>query len=142
MSLLFPAISQLRIVFLSLLRFAEPLLELPLVESIEVQKFMPSLMEVLGQHSELWPAIHQLSQPLLAHRETWDLHRWSRSVSTTVNRAGFVLCDDLEIAGQALQVEPSLPGAPPASEKIKELLTYCVSPEYLSLSERLDGTAW
>ena len=66
-----------------------------------------------------------------------DLKRWMQSVDVSGARAGLLLCADLEIAKKIIAAEPQLPGdlAPP--DKLKELIVFSVSEQYLALRKAL-----
>lgn len=67
-----------------------------------------------------------------------DIKLWMQSVELTACRAGFVLCNDLEIAARMIQAEPPV-GAVDLTpkEKIQELLLFSVSESYSRLREAL-----
>jgi tetratricopeptide (TPR) repeat protein len=67
-----------------------------------------------------------------------DIKRWIRMVELTGSRAGFLLCNSLEIAARMVQAEPPI-GAIELTpkEKIEELLLFSVSDNYFRLRESL-----
>jgi hypothetical protein len=67
-----------------------------------------------------------------------DIKRWMQSVELTACRAGFVLCNDLEIAARMIHAEPPM-GAVDLTpkEKIQELVLFSVSEGYARLREAL-----
>ena len=67
-----------------------------------------------------------------------DIKKWMQSVELTACRAGFVLCNDLEIAARMIQAEPPM-GAVDLTpkEKIQELILFSVSESYFRLREAL-----
>ena len=66
-----------------------------------------------------------------------DLKRWMQVVEVTAARAGLLLCGDLDIAKKIIAAEPQLPGDLSPSEKLKELLIFSVSEQYLQLRKSL-----
>jgi golgin subfamily B member 1 len=66
-----------------------------------------------------------------------DLKRWMQVVEVTAARAGLLLCGDLDIAKKIIAAEPQLPGELSPSEKMKELLIFSVSEQYLALRKAL-----
>jgi len=66
-----------------------------------------------------------------------NLKRWSQCVDITANRAGYLLCGDLEIAKKIIAAEPQQPGDLPPQEKLKELLLFSVSDQYFALRQQL-----
>jgi golgin subfamily B member 1 len=67
-----------------------------------------------------------------------DIKKWMRMVELTGCRAGFLLCDNLEIAARMIQSEPPM-GAVDLSpkEKVEDLLRFSVSEQYFKLREAL-----
>jgi len=67
-----------------------------------------------------------------------DVKKWMQSVELTACRAGFLVCNDLEIAGRMIQSMPSAgPQDLPPKDKIKELVLFSVSEQYFRLREAL-----
>ena len=66
-----------------------------------------------------------------------DLKRWMQSVDVTAARAGLLLCADLEIAKKIIAAEPQLPADLSPPEKLKELIVFSVSEQYLALRKAL-----
>ena len=67
-----------------------------------------------------------------------DIKRWMQAVELTACRAGFLMCNDLEIAARMVQAEPPM-GAVDLSpkEKVQELVLFSVSEAYFRLREAL-----
>ena len=67
-----------------------------------------------------------------------DIKQWMRTVELSGCRAGFLMCNDLEIASRMIQSEPPM-GADDMTpkEKIKELVLFSVSESYFKLREAL-----
>jgi hypothetical protein len=67
-----------------------------------------------------------------------DIKKWMRMVELTGCRAGFLLCDSLEIAARMIQSEPPM-GAVDLSpkEKVEDLLRFSVSEHYFRLRDAL-----
>jgi hypothetical protein len=67
-----------------------------------------------------------------------DVKTWMRTVELTGCRAGFLLCNNLEIAARMIQADPPM-GAVELSpkEKIEDLLLFSVSESYFRLRESL-----
>jgi hypothetical protein len=66
-----------------------------------------------------------------------DLHRWSKAVDYTSSRAGFLMCNDLEVAAHQIQSEPLAVGCADPKEKVRDLIQWCVSDEYFALRAHL-----
>ncbi len=67
-----------------------------------------------------------------------DVKRWMQAVELTACRAGFLVCNDLEVAGRMIAALPSAgPQDLPPKDKIKELVLFSVSEQYFRLREAL-----
>jgi hypothetical protein len=74
---------------------------------------------------------------LLRSAESLDLKKWAHSVDYAADRAGLVMCQDLEHAISLIKSIPSEEGAPPVNLRVEKLITYSVSTAHLTLRERL-----
>ena len=66
-----------------------------------------------------------------------DLHKWALAVDYTSTRAGFLLCNDLEVAAQQVLSEPIGVGSVDPREKVRDLIQWSVSEEYFELRSHL-----
>ena len=66
-----------------------------------------------------------------------DVAAWRRAVTATADRAGFVLCDDLDVAAAQVAAMPVAQGDAPASQRIAELVWFSVSEDYFSVRREL-----
>jgi hypothetical protein len=66
-----------------------------------------------------------------------DLTRWARAVDHTSTRAGFLMCNDLEVAARLVQGEQVAVGVAEPKDKVKDLLQWSVSDEYFTVREHL-----
>ncbi|MCC6214783.1 MAG: tetratricopeptide repeat protein [Polyangiaceae bacterium] len=66
-----------------------------------------------------------------------NIKRWSQAVELTSTRAGLLVCGDLDIAKRIVGAEPQLPGDLSPAEKMKDLLQFSVSEEYVQLRQTL-----
>lgn len=69
-----------------------------------------------------------------------DLKQWATAVDYGADRAGFLLCDDLDIASQLIRLEKD--SATPTKDRLKELNLFSVSPEYFALRKKLAIQLW
>lgn len=74
---------------------------------------------------------------LLQEGASVDLKRWQAGVDLAADRAGFLLCDDLQTSVELIRASEDPSVALTATERVKEIITYSVSAEYLALRERL-----
>jgi tetratricopeptide (TPR) repeat protein len=66
-----------------------------------------------------------------------DLKRWVAGVDLTADRAGFVVCNDLELASEMIKAADDSSSAVPQKERLRELVLYSASEEYFALRRRL-----
>jgi tetratricopeptide (TPR) repeat protein len=74
---------------------------------------------------------------LLRSAESLDLKKWAHSVDYAADRAGLVMCQDLEHAITLIKSIPGEEGSPPVNLRVEKLITYSVSTAHLTLRERL-----
>ena len=53
------------------------------------------------------------------------------------SRAGFLMCNDLEVAAHEIQSEPLAVGCADPKDKVRDLIQWCVSDEYFALRAHL-----
>jgi len=87
------------------------------------------------------PVVHeQLTKVVKRFFETRaeaDLNRFGSGVDLTASRAGFILCNDLEVAAKMVSQEPVAVGGMQPKDKIKELVLYSLSEEYFQVRQHL-----
>ncbi len=66
-----------------------------------------------------------------------DLKRWVAGVDLTADRAGFVICNDLELSSEMIKAADDGSSAVPQKERLRELVLYSTSEEYFALRRRL-----
>ena len=66
-----------------------------------------------------------------------DTGAWLEGVAYTVTRAGFLLSDSLETAARIMGTEGDEGVSIPAKDRIKDLISYSVSPELFGLRTAL-----
>ncbi len=69
-----------------------------------------------------------------------DLKGWVQGIAFTSGRAGFVLCDSIDSAARVLTQQGDEGMAVPFKERIRDLVAYSVSPNYLKLRKVLGLT--
>lgn len=68
-----------------------------------------------------------------------DLKRWVSAIDLTADRAGFVLAHDLTVATEVMRATEDAASVP-SKERVKEIVLYSISEEYLALREKLQIT--
>jgi hypothetical protein len=74
---------------------------------------------------------------LLTSGAALDLKRWVAGIDLTADRAGLIICHDLEMAARVIRASDDGSSSLPADERIKELVLYSVSPSYFAIRSRL-----
>jgi golgin subfamily B member 1 len=130
-----PQVSELKAFFLAALKLVNnkvPInkdMEHPVAERVELlRRFLPP------QHMEQLAEVVRL---FLESKAEVDLHKWALAVDYTSTRAGFLLCNDLEVAVQQVLSEPMNVGSVDPREKIRDLIQWSVSEEYFELRSHL-----
>ena len=62
---------------------------------------------------------------------------WSNAVDYTATRAGYLMCNDLDVAARLAQAEPVSVGSAEPKDKIRDLVQWTISDEYFALREHL-----
>jgi tetratricopeptide (TPR) repeat protein len=129
---LFPAPNQLRLLLAAVVKLVNPAANVP-PDALELTS---QLAQPLQSQPGLLQQVAGLLRPLAASGAI-DLTPWWNTVGLAANRVGFILCDDLAVAAKVIQSEPTIFGTMPASDKVKRLIAYCVSPEYARVRREL-----
>ena len=74
---------------------------------------------------------------LLTSGAALDLKRWVAGIDLTADRAGLIICHDLEMATRVIRASDDGSSSVAAEERIKELVLYSVSPGYFAIRSRL-----
>jgi hypothetical protein len=130
-----PQVSELKAFFLAALKLVQPKvpvkadMEVPVAERVELlRRFLPP------QHLE---QLAEVVRRFLESQADVDLHKWAIAVDYTSTRAGFLLCNDLEVAAQQIMAEPIAVGSADPRDKLRDILQWSVSEEYFELRNHL-----
>jgi hypothetical protein len=111
------------------------------IAGVEISE--PNVLEWAKQiRAQMQPAdlelLKSISKRFVEGGARTDVKKWMQSVELTACRAGFTLCNDLEIAARMIQAEPPM-GAVDLTpkEKIQELVLFSISEQYFRLREAL-----
>lgn len=66
-----------------------------------------------------------------------DLKRWGYAVDLTADRAGFIACNDIDIASKTVKSSPAESWMAPTKDRLRELILYGVSESYFQLRDRM-----
>jgi tetratricopeptide (TPR) repeat protein len=130
-----PQVSELKAYFLAALKLVQPKvpvkpdMEQPVAERLELLRRLvpPQNVEQLAE----------VVRRFIESKAEADLHRWSKAVDYTSSRAGFLMCNDLEVAAHEIQSEPLAVGCADPKDKVRDLIQWCVSDEYFALRAHL-----
>ncbi len=130
-----PQVSELKAFFLAALKLVntkvpiKPEMERPVAERVELlRRFLPpQQMETLAE----------VVRRFFEAKSEADLHKWATAVDYTSTRAGFLLCNDLEVAIQQVLSEPIAVGSADPKDKVRDLIQWSVSEEYFELRTHL-----
>jgi hypothetical protein len=130
-----PQVSELKAYFLAALKLVQPKvpikadMEQPVADRLELLRRLvpPQNVEQLAE----------VVRRFIESKAEGDLHRWAKAVDYTSSRAGFLMCNDLEVAAHQIQSEPLAVGFADPKDKVKDLIQWCVSDEYFALRAHL-----
>ncbi|NMC71274.1 MAG: tetratricopeptide repeat protein [Myxococcales bacterium] len=66
-----------------------------------------------------------------------DLKRWGFAVDLTADRAGFIACNDIDIASKTVKSSPAESWLAPTKDRLRELILFAVSESYFQLRDRM-----
>ena len=90
-----------------------------------------------GMTPKLRDHLAQVVTKLLSTGASLDIKRWIAGCDHTVDRAGFILADDLQTAVEVVRAGEDPTVAPDMTERVKDLLAFSVSSEYHGVRDRL-----
>lgn len=132
---LFPTKDELTVMLFAGVLLAAPQQPMPPDMDQQIRATAQSLAHFL-QPVQL-EGLKQVVKAFLADGARANVRRWAQGVELTACRAGLALSGDLEIARKIIGAEQQVPGEPTAAEKMKELLIFTVSEEYLAIRKAL-----
>ena len=127
--------SQLKTVFFSALKLVQPNFPVPPADIPAVDKTLKYMAGKLhpAQAEQLAGLVAKFAQA----QAGVDLSKWWTTTELTANRAGFLLCNDLEVAARMISLEPAGIGAMTPKEKVKDLVLYSISEDYFQARQHL-----
>jgi tetratricopeptide (TPR) repeat protein len=116
--------NRLKIIIFTLMRMA----------GIEVQDFDMGLIDVYRRidDADLAKINALLNEMQTDQRAHLDVSRWLEGLDHTANRLGFLLCNDLVEATQAIRNESVIISRASVSDRIQELILFSISDEYFA----------
>lgn len=132
---LFPTLTELKVVFYSAIKIIQPEFAVPAEMAQAVTATATEFAKYMQPVER--DSLRLVVQKFIEDGAKADLKRWMQAVDVTSARAGLLLCADLEIAKKIIAAEPQLPGDLSPPEKLKELMVFSVSEQYLALRKAL-----
>jgi tetratricopeptide (TPR) repeat protein len=113
--------------------------QFPIAPDLEGQ--VDDAMEFMTQdfHGVQREVLASTVSKLLQSGGSLDLKKWVAAIDLTADRAGFLLAHDLQIATDVMRATEDASSVPP-KERIKEIVLFSISEEYLALREKLQIT--
>jgi tetratricopeptide (TPR) repeat protein len=135
---LFPTVTELTVLFFAGIKLVAPDTPSPPDIDKQIMGTAQTLRNFIQPvHLE---GLRMVVKKFLAEGAKANIKRWWQTVDITANRAGLLLCGDLEIAKKIIAAEPQQPADLTAQEKLKELLQFSVSEQYHALRAALGIT--
>jgi golgin subfamily B member 1 len=132
---LFPTLGELKVVFFSAIKIIQPEFNVPPEMAQAVNMTASEFVKYMQPVEK--DSLRLVVQKFIEDGAKADLKRWMQSVDISGARAGLLLCADLEIAKKIIAAEPQLPGDLSPPDKLKELIVFSVSEQYLALRKAL-----
>ncbi len=132
---LFPTLGELKVVMFSAIKIVQPDFAVPPEMAQAVTTTASELVKYMQPVER--DSLRLVVQKFIEDGAKADLKRWMQAVDISAARAGLLLCADLEIAKKIIAAEPQLPGDLSPPEKLKELIVFSVSEQYLALRKAL-----
>jgi tetratricopeptide (TPR) repeat protein len=130
-----PTLAQLRVVFLAALKLVHPSFVVKPELAQPVAQYIDWLRKTVNP--QMQEQLTVVVQRFIASKAEADLTRWATAVDYTSTRAGFLMCNDLEVAARMVQSEPVAVGVAEPKDKIRDLLQWSISDEYFVVREHL-----
>jgi tetratricopeptide (TPR) repeat protein len=130
-----PTVAELKVVFLAALRLVQPRFEVKADLQQPVGQYLDFLRKLVPP--QMMEQLGVVVQRFLATKAEADLHKWANAVDLTATRAGFLVCNDLDVSARLVQTEPVSVGIVEPKEKIRDLIQWSLSDEYFALREHL-----
>ncbi len=83
------------------------------------------------------PALFRAARECLKDPNQTELRGYIEAVEHTANRAGILLCADVEVAKRCLARDPGVAARLPERSKVRDLMLFCLSSNFFSLRKAL-----
>jgi hypothetical protein len=132
---LVPTGTGLRGWLLAAIRMVAPRSPAPANMEGHVRECLDAIQHQLGGPQR--DTLRSLTQKLLEAAPELDMKAWMAGVDLTADRVGFVLSNDLKIANAVIEASPEDAASIGRKDRLRELLAYSISEEYLELRKRI-----
>ncbi|MEO8841998.1 MAG: hypothetical protein ABI591_30220 [Kofleriaceae bacterium] len=136
--MLLPTHTELKVVMLSAIVMLQPSFPVPPNMVAPIQQYVPEMRKRMAPQ-----ALEQLGalvQKFIQATPEINLARWGYAVDAVAQRAGFVMCGDLEVAARAVAAEPIAIDGPTSKDKVKQLVLFSVSEAYFAVRAQMGLT--
>lgn len=129
-----PQVSQLKAFVIAAIKRIQPNIPVP----PDMAPALPSYLEILnGMSPTTLEHLAVVVSQLLQSKSDLNTSKWVKGVDFTTARAGFLMCNDLEVAARLIQSEPMTIGMADPREKIRDLIEWAISDEYFALRQQI-----
>jgi hypothetical protein len=130
-----PTVAELKVVFLAALRLVQPKFEIKADLQPPVGQYQHVLSKLVPP--QMLEQLQAVVKRFIAAKSEADISKWSNAVDLTATRAGYLICNDLDVATRLVATEPVSIGVAEPKDKIRDLLLWSISDEYFTLREHL-----
>jgi len=130
-----PTLAQLRVVFLAALKLSQPSFTVKPELTQPVAQYLDLLRKLVPP--QMLEQLTVVVQKFISSKAEADLTKWARAVDLTSTRAGFLMCNDLDVAARLVQSEAVAVGVAEPKDKLRDLLQWTISNEYFAVREHL-----
>jgi tetratricopeptide (TPR) repeat protein len=130
-----PTIAELKIVLLAAMALVNPNLAVPAELADGVAQYRDFLHKVVPP--QMIEQLGLILQRFGGLDSDVDMARWARAVHLTATRAGYLICNDLNVAAGLGQVGSVAAGVLDPSEVVRDLVEWSISEEYFTLRAHL-----
>jgi golgin subfamily B member 1 len=128
----------IKVILRSAMVMVAPKLAVPPAEQGAVLQFVQKFQTIIPQ-----PIIGQVKtvvERAISEGNDFSTTSWMQNVEIAANRAGLLLCNDLEVAARTVQADPTPLSTLTVKDKLKDLIRYGISEDYFQLRESLGLT--
>jgi tetratricopeptide (TPR) repeat protein len=125
---------ELEAIFQAALYLAVPTFR-PTADPQELQKQGRKLEKGLSETAR--PALFRAARECLKDPNQTELRGYIEAVEHTANRAGILLCADVEVAKRCLAKDPGVAARLPERSKVRDLMLFCLSSNFFALRKAL-----